>query len=180
MAMLDRSIILMALALVLAIGIERLLELLRAVEEYREARNHNAEPWLARAERLRDRLAVRLEIAKGADPSLFQRALTLVGRYLSPAPAGSGALFVISCDQLRTLTIKLACRLYGIALGIAFAAGFQLDLFELVNASIHQQDGLRITLPGWLGVALSGVAMGLGAGPVHKLITALERGRNSK
>lgn len=180
MGVFEQPILLMALAIVLSIGIERLLELIRAVEDHYEAQNGTVNRWQRVATKLRDRLEVRLEIAKGGGKSTFQRVLLLAARYLSPAPAGSGALIAISTDRIRTLSIGLMCKVYAVALGIAFAFIFGLDLFALVNASIHQTDGYRIDLPAWLGILLSGIAMGFGASPVHKLITALERVRRTK
>lgn len=180
MEMFEKPILLMALAIVLSLGIERLLEIIRAVEDYREARNGAVNKWQRIAEKLRDRIEVRLEIAKGAGQSTFQRVLTLACRYLSPAPAGTAGLIAISTDQIRTLSIQLLCKLYGVLLGIGLAFVFKLDLFALVNASIHQTDGYQIILPSWLGIILSGIALGFGASPVHKLIVALERVRNTK
>ena len=35
-------------------------------------------------------------------------------------------------------------------------------------------------IPGWLGQVVSGIAIGIGSGPVHKLISALERSRQQR
>lgn len=179
MEIFEKPVLMMALAIVLSLGIERLLELLRAIEDYREARSGTVNRWQRMAEKLRDRIEVRLELAKGGGQTTFQRVLTLAARYFSPAPAGSDGLIAIASDQIRTLTIQLLCKLYAVLLGIALAYAFRLDLFALVNATIHHSDGYRIDLPVWLGTLLSGIAVGFGAGPLHKLISALERARRT-
>ncbi len=176
----EKPILMMALAIVLSLGVERLLELLRAIEDFLEARRGSVNKWQRVAEQLRDRIEVRLELAKTAGQSTLHRLLTLAARYLSAAPAGSDGLFAISTDKVRTLTIQFACKLYAVVLGIGLAFVFRLDLFALVNASIHQSDGYQIVLPVWLGTLLSGIALGFGAGPVHKLIVALERARDTR
>jgi len=175
--MFDQSILLMALAMVLSIGIERLMELMRAVEDHLEARRGDTNKWQAKAERIRDRIEVRLEMAKGAAPSTFQRVLSVVCLYMSPAPQGTTGLIAISADQVRTMSIRLRYKVISIVLGITLAWAFGLDLFVLVNQSIHEKDQYGIKLPSELGTLLSGIAMGFGSGPVHKLIVALERAR---
>lgn len=180
MDLFEQPVLLMAWAIVLSIGIERLLELLRALEDHYEARHGTAAKWHERAERLRDRIEVRLEIAKGAGHATLQRVLTLAARYLSPAPAGSAGLIVISTDQVRTLSISLLCKIYGVVLGIALAYLFRIDLFLLVDAAINHPAPAQLAPATWYGMALSGIAMGLGAGPLHKMITALERVHKAK
>lgn len=177
MAMFEEAVLLMALAMVLAIGIERLMELMRAVEDHLEARYGQQVIWQQRAQRLRDRIEQRLELARGGDSVTFMQVLAVVCRYLSPAPPGATGLLVVSADQLRRMTISLRYKLIALLLGVLFATLFNLDLFALVNQSVHQEDGYAIVLPHWLGITLSGIAMGFGAGPVHKLIVALERAR---
>lgn len=187
MEMFNTPILLMVLAMVLAIGIERLMELMRAVEDHLEARRGDMDKWQKKAERLRDRIEVRLEMAKGTDPTVFQRVLSAVCLYLSPSPQGTPGLIAVSADQVRNMSIRLRYKLIAVLLGIFFAWIFSLDLFELVNHQIHKVDqsalpavDYSITLPSWLGTILSGVAMGFGAGPVHKLIVALERARQTR
>lgn len=175
--MMNTPILLMALAIVLSIGIERLMELMRAIEDHVEARRGDMSIWQKKAERLRDRIELRLDLAKGGSPSAFQSVLSSVCQYLSPAPQGTPGLIAISADQVRSMSIRLRYKLIAVLLGVLFAWVFNLDLFALVNMSIHEKDGYSILLPYWLGTTVSGVAMGFGAGPVHKLIDALERAR---
>lgn len=187
MEMFNTPILLMVLAMVLAIGIERLMELMRAVEDHLEARRGDMGKWQMKAERLRDRIEVRLEMAKGTDPTVFQRVLSAVCLYLSPAPKGSTGLIAVSADQVRNMSIRLRYKLIAVLLGIFFAWAFKLDLFELVNQMIHEPNqttvlGLNFSIKPSprLGIILSGIAMGFGAGPVHKLIVALERARQTR
>lgn len=180
MEMFDRSVVLLALAMFLAIGIERLLELIRAAGDYREARGGpgEIEKWKKRAEGLRDRIEVRLN---NAGSGTLQLVLSIVCRNLGPASPESGGLIAVSVEQVRTMSIRLQYKLLAIALGILFAFFFKLDIFALVNEELQTQPSTAaVVLHPWLGMIVSGVAMGLGAGPVHKLITALEDARRKR
>lgn len=179
-AMFEQPILLMTLAMVLSIGIERLMELMRAVEDHLEARRGDMSQWQLKAEKLRDRIELRLEMAKGGEASTFQRVLSVVFRYMSPAPADTPGLLAISADEVRVMSIRLRYKLIAVALGVLFASLFGIDLFALVNQSIHQGTAYTISLPTWLGIILSGISMGFGAAPVHKLIVALERTRMTR
>ena len=173
----DQPVLLLTLAMLLALGTERLLELIRAVSDHFEARRPgSADEWRRKAEKLRDRIEIRLHNARSS-ASAFQMALFVVCRYLSPAPPESGGLIAIHADQLRTMTIRVQTKSLAVALGIVFAFVFGIDIFALVNQELQRQGPDLITLPAWLGKVLTGVAMGFGAGPVHAMITALEQAR---
>lgn len=182
MDMFDKPVVLLALAMFLAIGVERLLELVRAVFDHLEARQgpEGAEKWQARAEKLRRQIEVRLNNASSAGHGALQLALSIVCRYLGPPSADSGGLVAISVEQVRSMSIRLRYKIFAIALGILLAFAFELDLFALVDEELRREAGKAILLPAWLGIVVSGVAMGFGAGPVHKIITALEDARRKR
>lgn len=177
--MLSKPVLLMALAMLLAIGTERLLELVRTLSEHLEARRGTSasERWQKKAVALRNRIEARLDNACASTPSALQMVLSIVCRYLSPAAPESGGLIAIDANQVRAMSIRVRCKFLAVLLGIGLAFLFQVDVFELVNQELHATDGFTIKLPSWLGKSISGIAMGFGAGPVHKMITALERAR---
>lgn len=180
MEMFERPILMLALAMILAIGIERMLEVFRAVRDYIESRAEDQDKWMKKTEQLRTRIEARLDNANGKGKSSFHAVLTVVCRYLSPAPEHAGGLMAISVDKVRSLSIKLRYKVAAILLGIGFAFLFQIDIFSLVEQYTKLQkeyEAPAILAPSILGMIVSGIAMGFGAGPVHKLITAMERAR---
>jgi len=185
--MLNKPVLLLALAMFLAIGTERLLELIRALIEHIEARAGAGDRWEKKARTLRDRIEARLDNAGAGTSSALRMALSIVCRHLSPAPPESGGLIAVNVDQVRSMSIRVTCKILGIVFGIGLAFLFGIDLFALVNEELHGGKGCIsipgvacIRLPPQLGTIVSGVAMGLGAGPVHKMIVALERARRTR
>jgi hypothetical protein len=180
MEMFNKPVLLLALAMFLAIGTERLLELVRALLEHLEARGGPGDRWQKKAEALRNRIEVRLDNAGAGKSSPLQMVLSIVCRHLSPAPPESGGLIAIYVEQVRKLSIRVRFKVLAVLSGIGLAFLFGVDIFALVNEQLHGTDGFEIQLPGWLGTVVSGIAMGFGAGPVHKMITALERARGTR
>lgn len=178
--MLTEPVLLLTLAMFLAIGTERLLEVIRALSEHIEARRGPSDYWQKKAEALRNRIEVRLDNANGGAGPALRLVLTIVCQQLSPASAASGGLMAIDVARVRTMSTRVRYKLYAILIGVVLAFIFQLDVFALVNRELGTAGGFGITLPGWLGMLISGVAMGFGAGPVHKIITALEQARTTR
>jgi hypothetical protein len=182
MDMFETPVVLLTLAMFLAIGVERMLELARAIGDHFEARHGvwAAGKWTAKADRLRARIEVRLNNARSGDSAAWQLVLSVVCRYLGPPSQSSGGLMAISVEQVRCMSIRLRYKIVGILIGIELAAAFQIDIFELVNQELAREPGQAITLPRGLGIVISGIAIGLGSGPVHKIITALEDARRKR
>jgi hypothetical protein len=186
--MLTRPILLLTLAMVLAIGIERLLEVMRAIMDFVESRPDKSKAyqkkWHDRADKLRIHIEKRLDNAKGGSPGAFNAVLTIVARQLSVNPDDKDGPLAISVDKVRSASIRLRYKTLAVALGIAFAFIFKIDMVELVRISTDQsQYGAQILkdIPATIhGLIISGIAMGFGAGPVHSLITAMEKARRSR
>lgn len=190
METLETPVLLLTLAMFLALGTERLLELVRAVADHLEARHGSVAKWNRRASQLRDRIEARLDNARtdsaawtqqsdkaranAASP--MQMALYIVCRYLSPASADTGGLIAIYAQEVRRMSIRVRYKVFAAVFGVAFAFAFDIDVFALVAQ--ESGDGAPlIAPPEALAKAISGLIMGLGAGPVHSVITALERAR---
>lgn len=170
----NKPVVLLALTIFLALGVERLVELCSAVWEHMEAGQDNfRKAWEAKARTLRNRIEVRLNnVRADANPqSALRLVLFVVCRHLNP----SGNGLAVSVAEVRKLTLKVGYKLLAMVLGVILAYYFGLNIFELVNDELQiKSDPLA---PGWLGVLVTGMAMGLGAGPVHNMIVALENAR---
>ncbi len=180
---LTMPVTLLGLALLLAMLIERVLEIVRSTVDYFEAKSGNAGKWTKKAETIRNNIELRLDAAKAGNPQDFSLVMRLLTWYINRNESAVGGAFVISVDKIRMLTLKVRCKMIAVVLGLVFAALLQIDLFELVRLSqILAADPNTIIdyQPRWYGIVLAGISMGFGAGPLHKIITALEKARKGR
>ena len=187
--MLTMPVTLLGLALLLAMLIERILEVARSAMDYFEAKaNTKALPgdvnkWTKKAEVIRNTIELRLDAAKNGNPQDFNLVMRLLTWYIKKNDAGGGGAFVISADKIRSLSLTLRCKTIAVILGVVFAALLQIDVLELVRLSqilASKPDLLVIYQPQWYGIVLAGISMGFGAGPLHMIITALEKARKGR
>src|SRR5262245_58979222 len=141
MDILNKPVVMLALAMFLAIGIERFLERVRALFDHLEAKQGSAglKQWTDEAETLRRRIEVRLNSARAGGAAALQLVLSVVCRYLGPPSAESGGLIAISVQEVRTMSIRLRYKIFAMALGIALAFAFGLDLFALVDIELKRE-----------------------------------------
>ena len=176
------------LLLLMALLVERAVEVLMSAWSYVEWRRGLHAFWNRRAEQLRRRYERRarwlllspLARATGASEAFSAEAR---GR----APGGSGTLTVISADLVRHGTVSAVARLVAVALGIGLCALAGLDFAALLRTELEGARGAEVWLagglagwPAWAGIVVSGVLVGLGSEPLHNLITSLERQRRTR
>ncbi len=189
--MLTMPVTLLGLALLLAMLIERVLEIARGTADYFEAKAEakaGTEPgyvgkWTRKAMTIRNSIELRLDAAKAGDPQDFNLVMRLLTWYIKKNDAGGGGAFVISADKIRMLTLKVRYKAIAVVLGVVFALLLQIDVLELVRLSkcLATDPELPVVYqPKWYGILLAGVSMGFGAGPLHKIITALEKARQGR
>ena len=93
----------------------------------------------------------------------------------TPASGHTGTVPILSGDLVRVVWVRLFAKLVGILLGILLANLFLVDLLAVLQDPLQP---MRAFDPN--RVWLTGVALGLGSGPVHKLITTIERQRDKR
>jgi hypothetical protein len=173
---LTQATIIFALALALSFVIERILELLKTAYDLAESRWRWHEVWNQEAQRIRDFAEHRLRVFAYLDPSA---AASVLGRFsetlLGPASGHTGTVPILSGDLVRVVWVRLFAKLVGILLGILLANLFLVDLLAVLQDPLQP---MRAFDPN--RVWLTGVALGLGSGPVHKLITTIERQRDKR
>ena len=177
MEALTTPVLLLGLAMILAIIIERVIEIVKSLYLYLDARKDFSPWWTRRAERVRDRLETRLDYAKAGDQHQFDVFMSIASRYLSPSEPDQGSLISVSSDKIRTIIIRIVTKGIAIILGICFAYLFRIDVLQLVELSMMNPVPQNQYFPGHLGMILAGISMGLGAAPMHKIIMALEASR---
>ena len=158
-----------ALILALALLIERLLEVLKAGYDLADSRLDWYHFWSRRADRLRDKLARKLRTLRFLTPDHVAALLARFDDRFADGPAKPGRVTVISGDLVRAMGIKVAARIVGVGLGVGLAFWLKLDLVTYWTPEAAE------TIPGtWFQLGLTGVAIGLGSGPVHKVIRLME------
>lgn len=161
------------LAVVSALIIERTLEVVKAMVDVLDSRLRLHRFWSRRAKILAATLESRLRAWNASAASTWVAAQVL--RRAREILLGSkrfemGEIPVVNGDLVRAFYIKVGLKLLGIALGIAFAMSIELDVISGWRVLLGQAPSGPT---GW-GSAATGIATGLGAGPVHKVITALD------
>ena len=174
--------VLFAMVLTLSLVIERFLEVLRALYDWLDGQLNLYDLWTRQTHRLKDRLEKRMRIFEYVDAKTAASTLQRFRKMLlNEGGEYSGLVPVLSGNLVRAATFKLACKLVGIGIGIGLAFWMHIDLVNIwKEASGAYAKWVTNLTPPWLRITLSGVVLGLGSGPVHKIITTLERKREEK
>lgn len=161
------------IGLAFALLIERLLEVLKTVYDLLDSRYEWRHFWTRRTERTRDFLERRLHLSQHLGPEVTAAALVRFNEMLlGPSQGHTGSVPVLSGDLVRATGLRLAAKLIAIALGLALALKFRIDLLALSGLIVDPVSGApRLTA---LGMVITGIAIGLGSAPMHKIITTLE------
>lgn len=166
---------LFALVLALALLIERLLELLTAGYSLLDSRYDFHTFWTRRAGKVRDYLEKKLRVFDHVGPEKVAPVLNRFNEMLlNGQGAYSGTVPIIAGDLVRSLWVRIASKLLGVIIGIGLALALELDLVALWQL---RDSGAPGSTSHYL---LTGIAIGLGSGPVHKIITAIEKRRKKR
>ena len=92
---------------------------------------------------------------------------------------------VISASKLRSFTVKGVSKSLSVLIGIVIAFSVEINVFNLIAQWTKTGEALplglfEVNLPSWLELLITGVVMGLGTGPMHKFISALERAKRNR
>jgi len=180
MQALSMPIQLLCLAMVLALIIERILEIIKSIYDYVDAHFDLTALWTERAKKLRDKLECRLDSIAPGDQHGFDLVMELASRCVAEPDPDRGGLPSVSADKVRNVVTKTRYKILGMLIGVACAWLFNIDILELSRLSmeISAEKAEKIVYSSsCYGVILTGIAMGLGSGPMHKLINALEKAR---
>lgn len=167
--------VLFASMLAFALLVERALEVLKAAYDLIDSKLDFHRFWTARTYRTQQYIEERLRVfeyvdGKGA-AAVFNRFNELL---LGPNNGYHGTVPMLCGDLVRGVWVRLFCKIIGVSFGIVIALTLKFDLL----AAARPGDVSTIT-PTTLGMLATGVAIGLGAGPVHKLIRVAEKKRQA-
>ena len=183
MELVSESLILLAASIFLALIVERSLEIIKSVYDYLEVRLGWVDFWNNRARDLQKRFENRILRNKGGNQkNLF---LYLTSSFISTDLPGYEGVLVISANKVRNKAITFSFKILGLILGILIAFWVDLNLFKLVDQLNYCEQcvfttEIDVLLRGCFGTTISGIAIGLGSGPAHKLIAAIDLARKKR
>jgi|Deesub1362B_J571_1020462.scaffolds.fasta_scaffold04380_3 hypothetical protein len=167
------------LVLLLAVLIERIMEILMSAWRYIELKTHLERFWTRRATRLARYLEIHISrrwLERFLDfkeiRERFRNAL------LESKTGHSIYVFILDANLIRQITVTAAARVVASVLGVAFCVAAGIDLVELFSKDLGYMFYEHI--PRWLRYAASGLIIGLGSEPVHRLIQTVERRRKRR
>ncbi len=167
---LEQATLVFTLALALALVIERLLELLKSLYDMIDSRKQWHLYWTQRAQKTRDYLERRLRVFEYVDRT---EAAGLLDRFdgmmLVPSPQHSPDVPILCGDLVRVLWVRTGSKILGMLVGIGIAFLVRLDLLAWVSAQPRE--------PHAWSMIVTGMALGLGAEPMHKIIGEIEKRR---
>lgn len=180
-ALLDVTV-LFTLVLALSLLIERLFEIFKGIYDFLDSRLNWHHFWTKRAEKLGAILEKKMNVFEYVD---YKNAAAISGRFqeliLKDEEGNSGAVPIISGDLVRAVTIRTILKVLTILIGIWFAFRLKIDLVAIwQNAQAELTNSTFVIEPKTYGIILTGIAIGLGSGPVHKIITVIERKREKQ
>ncbi len=173
----EPALVLITMTLFFSLLVERITELAMALLDYGDVRFHWHRFWQQRAAKLA------WQLSQPRDPRWQQELVRALERYLSCEANGVTA---VSVAKVRQAYLQLATKLVAITVGIVLAWLLELNVFAAIdqlNAAAGEQSMRYFSsafLPQPLALVLTGIVLGLGAGPLHKVISALERARKDK
>jgi hypothetical protein len=182
MEVLTKVTVIFTLALALSLLIERFMEVIKSLYDLLDSRNDWYKCWDEKTGRLRDKFEKRLKVFEYVDTEIAARILHRVrGMLLKEQDQNLSNAPILSGDLVRRFYIKIILKLVGIATGIGLAFWFNIDLLKIWQDAAVDSSLLKINLHSEpVRVALTGIALGLGSGPVHKVITTIERRREKQ
>ncbi len=161
--------------LILAIAIERTIEILISVYNYTEFKHGWERWWNGIAEKLRKRYD-RMSAYRSADsPGKNNLINRLLWKVITEKPY-EGGKEVISADLIRLQYIRVGARVAAIALAAVLVAALQLDFIAVVELAMPDAAKLApVTDYASVRFILTAVALSIGSEPLHQIISKIEK-----
>jgi hypothetical protein len=181
--------VLFVFILALSLLIERLLEVLKSIYDFVDYRLGWDSFWSGRAARLTKKIDENISALEQAHHEQIGSVIRqYAGKLLG---SGDNGVITVSGDLFRATTVRFVAKLIAMAIGIALACSFQLDIISIwqtawhdavkesaqVNSGVvaHLKSLIAEPLKPWIAQTITGVVIGLGSAPLHKVITSIER-----
>ena len=174
--------VLFSLMLTVAFLIERFIEVVKSAFDLLDSRLDWCHFWTARAQTIADNLEKRLKRYKFLGP---KNMASVINRFhemlLNDKAEYNGKVPVVAGDLVRKVYFKIFSKVLGMIIGVGLAFWLNLDLLTIWHnaAGQYSQWVIQIASP-TMRVILSGMLIGLGASPMHKIIRTIERQREKR
>lgn len=163
------------ICLILALFVERIMEVVVAVYNYLEFKLHwyniwdrKAKKYQARYDRLYGFQAEGKDKKKKIFDWLLWKAIT--------EPAYVGGKPIISSNLLRLNYIRIGTRTLAFIFSLILVSSQGVDLIEIIEELLPVTQKLKIVIQNYtLRITLTAIAISLGSEPLHHLITRLEK-----
>ena len=174
--------VLFAFVLALALLIERFIEIVTSFVKLLDSRLDWHTYWTKKARKMKITLEQKMNVFEYADPESVARVLTGFRELILNEQGGyEGTIPIISGDLVRAITTRSICKIVAVLIGVWLAFCLKIDfvaIWQNAQADLSGQQ-LQATAQSF-GMILSGIAIGLGSGPVHKIITTIEKRREKQ
>lgn len=170
------------LAIALSFLIERLLEILKAGFDLIDSCLDFYKFWTTKTYKIRNTLENKLRIFEYVG---HKNSTTMLNKFreklMNETGNYSGKVPILSGDLVRAVTIKSWSKIIGIGIGIGFAFWMKIDLINIFQKAMSDTSYwiINIESPGWR-TAITGVIIGLGSSPVHKVVSTIEKQRKKQ
>lgn len=168
--------VLFAAILAFTLLIERAIEVFKATYDLIDSYFDFAKYWTRKTRQtsqyMQKQLRVFEYVSAKKTNAVFNRFHELM---LGPSSGYHGTIPMLCGDLMRAMYVKIGCKVVGVALGVAIAFALKFDVLAAT-----QSVGVAGLVPTAKGMLLTGITMGLGTGPMHKLIRVVEKKRDSR
>jgi hypothetical protein len=161
--------------LVLAIFVERLMEVLVAVFNYAEFKFHWYTFWNRKAKKYQVRLD-QLYSYQGEGINATKKLFDwFLWKIISEKPYDGGKR-IIHADLIRLNTFRVCTRIIAFLISLIFVISFELDFLAIIeNAFSKIKFLIPITQSGFVRTIITALAISLGVEPLHQLISHVEK-----
>jgi hypothetical protein len=161
--------------LVLALLIERILEVLLAVYNYFEIKRNWFRLWDQLAEKYQSRFE-RLYGYQGEGDEKKKKVLDWVLWKAITEPSYTGGKPVISANLIRLNYIRIATRVLALIMALVLVISQKLDLVATVERIVPETEmAAFITHSNFVRVLFTAIAISIGSEPLHQLISRIEK-----
>ncbi len=166
-------------ALLVALFVERLMEVLVAVYKYIEWRCGGEAFWNRVSGQLAQRLSAFVQYQQATSPQFSPIVQRVFQRFLGTSPY-PGASWKISAEKVRRAGIRAVVRLLALITALVLVVSLKLDLVALVLhvlAILYPWGSYleALTATPWIHYLLTAVVISMGTEPLHNLIVRFER-----
>lgn len=164
------------LVLLLALLIERTMEVLMALWEFLELKFEGHRIWNRRAARLKDRFAGKVNDQLGDTGVMAMEIGQRTKQYTNVVgEVAPGTTVVFSAASVRRVFVRTVAFIITTMLGVLLCNWAGINLIALVREAIAPTPLPMLEIVGpQMQRIISGLVVGLGAEPVHRMIKRLE------